>query len=167
MRVSLARHDSLMRGIIEANSGHVFKTIGDAFCAAFANAENAVSAAIAAQLALHQEDWKDTPIRVRMALHTGWAELRDNDYFGPTLNRVARLLAIGHGGQTLASEATYLQVRSHLPEGAGLQDMGQHRLKDLQQPEHAWQITHPDLPGDFPALRSLNLLLHHLPGQCQ
>src|SRR5216117_1189466 len=107
MRASLARHDALVRQAIAAHGGYVFKTGGDAFCAAFATAPKAVEAALAAQLALGIERWPDrAAIRTRMALHTGAAEIRDGDYFGPPLNHVARLLAAGHGGQTLVSEIT-------------------------------------------------------------
>ena len=100
MRLALARHDTLLRQAIEDNNGVVFKTIGDAFCAAFSTAPEALSAALTAQRALQAEVWSaPVTIKVRMALHTGAVEGRDNDYFGPPLNRVARLLATGHGGQ--------------------------------------------------------------------
>src|SRR5947207_14539559 len=87
-------------------------------------------------------------LKVRMALHTGAAELRDNDYFGQPLNRVARLLAIGHGGQVLLSQTTYDLTRDHLPPLVTLHDAGQHRLKDLARPETVFQLLHPDLPAD-------------------
>src|SRR5439155_19509733 len=100
MQAALPRHDALVRQSVAAHSGHVFKTGGDAFCAAFHTAPDALAAALEAQRALHVEHWPDpVTIRVRMALHTGAVELRDGDYFGPPLNRVARLLAAGHGGQ--------------------------------------------------------------------
>ena len=115
MRPALARHDELLRQIIASNEGVVFKTIGDAFCAAFPTASAALAAALEAQRALLTEAWAGgLTVRVRMALHTGAAELRDNDYFGQPLNRVARLLAIGHGGQTLLSEAIQAVVVSCL-----------------------------------------------------
>src|SRR5262245_16497531 len=105
--VALARHDALLRQAILANKGYVFKTIGDAFCAAFPTAPDAVQALLAAQIALRAEPWpEETPFRVRMALHTGEVESRDNDYLGPPLNRVAQLLATGHGGQSLLSHTT-------------------------------------------------------------
>src|SRR5689334_7915182 len=112
MRVALARHDDLLRAAIEAAGGYVFKTVGDAFCAAFWTAPDGLSAALAAQRALLAEPWGETgPIRVRMALHTGATEERDGDYFGPPVNRVARLLSAGHGGQTLLSGPTAELVR--------------------------------------------------------
>src|SRR6185436_6884385 len=112
--------------------GHVVKTTGDGFHAAFARAPDALAAAIDAQRRLQAEPWGEIgPLQVRMALHTGAAEERDGDYYGPPLNRAARLLASGHGGQTLVSEATAGLVRDDLPPGTGLRDLGEHRLKDL------------------------------------
>ena len=119
MRLALARHDALLRQAIENNDGVVFKTVGDAFCAAFATAPDALAAALAAQVSLHSEPWPDAVlVHVRMALHTGAAELRDNDYFGQSLNRVARLLPIGYGGQMLVSAATQELTRDALPAGS-------------------------------------------------
>src|SRR5262249_15573586 len=143
MRLALARHDALLRHAIEAHGGHVFKTIGDAFCTAFAAAPEALAAAVDAQRALLAAlDSSPSPsspsssssvrLRVRMALHTGAAEQRDGDYFGPPLNRVARLLDAGHGGQILLSQASADLVRGALPETAFLSDLGAHRLKDVQ-----------------------------------
>jgi hypothetical protein len=100
-----------------------------------------------------------------MALHTGAAEMRDADYFGPPLNRVARLLSIGHGGQVLLSQPAYELVRDHLPAGADLRDLDLHRLRDLQRPEHVYQLLHPTLPTDFPKLKSLDPLTNNLPIQ--
>ncbi len=166
MRTCLSCHDALLKSAIESSRGVVFKTVGDAFCAAFASASDAVAAALSGQLNLLTEPWQDTLcLRVRMALHTGTAELRDNDYFGRTLNRTARLLAIGHGGQILLSEATQALVKNREPAGAALTAMGEHRLKDLQQPERVFQLVHPDLLQSFPPLRSLNNLQHNLPLQ--
>jgi hypothetical protein len=156
MQVAVARHDALLRQAIEAAGGHVFKTIGDAFCAAFATAPDAVAAALAAQAALCSERWP-TPgsFRVRMALHTGLAELRQSDYFGATLNRVARLLAGGHGGQTLLSEATYDLCRDHLPPNVTMRSLGEHALRDLARREGVFQLCHPDLPCSFPPLKTM------------
>src|SRR5262245_25800198 len=106
MRVALARHDALLRQAIGANGGHVFKGMGDQFCAAFAIAPDAIAAALTAQQTLASASWGEVgPVRVRMALHTGAVEQREGDYFGPPLNRVARLLDAGHGGQVLLSQA--------------------------------------------------------------
>lgn len=164
MRLALARHDELLRQAIESNGGVVFKTIGDAFCAAFPTAPQALQAARMAQQGLqrHQEEIiSDLTLKVRMALHAGAAEQRDGDYFGPPLNRVARLLAVGHGGQVLLSQI----VHDLLPNTTSLKDMGLHRLKDLRQPEHIWQLASPGLASEFPPLRSLSLYSNNLPLQ--
>src|SRR5215472_153117 len=116
MRVALARHDALLREAIEGNGGNVFKTVGDGVCAAFSTAPEAIAAAMSGQCALLSERWPEQiALAVRMALHTGIAEASDGDYFGPPLNRVARLLAIGHGKQILLSAATAATAGAALP----------------------------------------------------
>ena len=153
MRDALARHNQILDDII-ARRGVVFKTVGDSFCAAFATATDALEAALTIQKALWAEEWMGgLRLRVRMALHTGAAEQRDGDYFGQALNRVARLLAAAHGGQTLVSAATHQLVRDALPGGATLEHLGEHSLRDLSRPEQVFHLCHPDLPGDFPPLR--------------
>jgi class 3 adenylate cyclase len=123
MRLALARHDASLTAAIQSNHGHVFKTVGDAFCAAFAMAPDAIDAALAAQRHLHALQPSAVPsaaglaLKVRIALHTGAAKVRGGDYFGPALNRVARLLAIAHGGQVLLSGATQELVQDDLPPG--------------------------------------------------
>ena len=157
MRSALVRHDALLRGCIEDREGYVFKTVGDAFCAAFSTAHQALEAALAAQVALAAEAWKGKmPLLVRMALHTGATEERSGDYFGPPLNRVARLIGAGHGGQVLISSAARELVQDALPPNTSLLDLNLHRLKDLERPEQVFQLLHPALPADFPPLRSLN-----------
>ncbi|MGH9001804.1 MAG: AAA family ATPase, partial [Acidimicrobiia bacterium] len=163
MSLALARHDELLQQAVKAAGGTVFKHTGDGVCAAFPTAPAALAAALAAQQALHGEDWSGTPLRVRMALHSGGVERRDADFFGPPLNRTARLLAIAHGGQLILSLVTAELVREALPAGAGLLDLGEHRLADLSRPEHVFQLTHPDLPVAFPQLRSLSTRRHNLP----
>jgi predicted ATPase/class 3 adenylate cyclase len=163
---ALHRHDQLMRGAIEANRGHIFKTVGDAFCAAFSHAADGVAAALDAQRALAAEDFSAVGgLRVRIAVHSGTTHERDGDYFGPTVNRVARLLAVVHGEQVVISgEAAQLLVDA-LPGQAELRDLGSHRLKDLVEPEHAWQLTAPGLRDVFPPLLSLGSLPNNLPRQ--
>jgi len=157
MPAALARHDALLRQQIAAHGGQVFKTIGDAVCAAFATAPDAMATALAIQRGLQAEDWGVTgPLRVRAALHSGAAEERDGDYFGAPLNRVARLLAVGHGGQTLLSAAAWELARDHMPPDVELCDLGEYRLKDLPRLEHIFQLVAPDLPADFPPLRTLD-----------
>ncbi|HEV8177077.1 MAG TPA: adenylate/guanylate cyclase domain-containing protein [Gemmatimonadales bacterium] len=154
MRADLARHDTLLYQTIEAQGGHVFKTIGDAFCAAFPTTQAAVQAATAAQDTLHREV---PQLRVRMAVHTGVAEERGGDYFGPALNRIARLLIAGHGGQILISQAAVDQLRESLPPEAQLLSMGEHRLRDLPDKERIYQLQLPGLPGRFPPLNTLDV----------
>jgi predicted ATPase/class 3 adenylate cyclase len=166
MSAALARHDALLCTTIMGHGGYIFKTVGDAFYTVFSTAPAAVLAALAAQRALAGADWGILdPLSVRMALHTGSAESRGDDYFGPALNRVARLLATGHGGQILLTRATQELVRAQLPPDAALRDLGQHRLKDLVQPEQVFQLIVPDLPADFPPLRTLDTHPNNLPGQ--
>lgn len=166
MSEALSRHDEILRTAIEAHNGHVFKTVGDAFHATFSAAPDALEAALEAQRALLHEAWDLTgPLRVRMALHTGAAEERDGDYFGPSLNRVARLLSAGHGGQILLSLATLELVRDRLPDESGLRDLGKRRLKDLSSPEHVFQIIAPGLRSEFPPLETLDIRRNNLPAQ--
>ena len=116
MQLALARHDQILKGVIEGHGGYVFKMVGDACCAAFSSAPSALEAALSAQRAIFKEPWdEECRIRVRMALHTGEAEEREGDYFGPPVNRVARLLSAGHGGQTLLSQATRERVCDRRP----------------------------------------------------
>lgn len=164
MGATIARHDELLRRTIETHFGHVFKTVGDAFCAAFDTAQHALAAALAAQRALHDESWGDIgALRVRMAVHVGVAEERDNDYFGPAVNRVARLLSAGHGGQVLLSLPATELARDSLPAGAALRDLGEHRLKDLDRPEHVFEVLIPGLPSSFPPLATLDARPNNLP----
>jgi predicted ATPase/class 3 adenylate cyclase len=166
MGAALARHDALLREAIEQNEGRVFKMMGDAFCSAFPTAGNALAAARAAQFALAQEPWPEPArIKVRMALHTGAAEVRDHDYFGLSLSRVARLLTAAHGGQILLSLATQELVRDGLPEGVTLRDMGERRLKDLIRPERVYQLIAPELQAEFSPLKTLDARAHNLPIQ--
>jgi class 3 adenylate cyclase len=166
MQVALARHDVILRQSIEEYGGYIFKTVGDAFCAAFPIASNALEATLAAQRALLGEVWNETqPLKVRTALHTGAAVERDGDYFGPSVYRMARLLSIGRGGQVLNSLSTSELVRDHLRAGVGIRDLGEHRLKDLFRPERVFQQTAPDLPSEFPPLRTLEVCTNNLPLQ--
>jgi class 3 adenylate cyclase len=159
----LVRHDALMHGAITAHGGVVFKTLGDTVCAAFAHAPDALAAARAAQHALQAEDWtalglpSEWPLQVRMALHSGAADARNGDYLGPPLNRTARILAAGHGGQILLSHATGELVGDALPDDVTLRDLGTYQLKGLHgtglsRPEKLFQVVNSDLPIEFPPL---------------
>src|SRR5512143_1826514 len=168
MQGALARHDEILRNAIESHGGRVIKTTGDGFHAAFETGQNGVAAALDAQQALLRASWEEIrphELRVRMGLHTGEAEARAGDFYGPSLNRAARLMAVAHGGQTLLSTTTADLVRDQLPAQASLKDLGEHRLKDLVRPEHVFQLVHPALPSDFPPLRSVDAFPNNLPVQ--
>ncbi len=155
MVLALAAHDALLRAAVEEAGGTVFKTTGDGLLAAFERPGAALRAAVAGQRALQDHVWPTTaPLLVRMAIHSGDAEIRNDDYFGPSVNRVARVLAIGHGGQVLVSSAAAALVADDLPASATLLDRGEHHLKDLARPEHVYQLAAPGLITDFPPLRS-------------
>jgi predicted ATPase/class 3 adenylate cyclase/DNA-binding SARP family transcriptional activator len=157
MNEALQRHDGLLRSAIETSGGYVFKTVGDAFCAVFSSAKGAVKAAADAQRSLSAENWPTgIPLRVRMGLHTGECEERGGDYFGPPVNRVARLMSVAHGGQVICSRATADMVGEGLPRSLGLRELGTHRLKDLSRPEELFQLVVEGLSADFPPLRSLD-----------
>ncbi len=156
MQQALVRHDEILRGVVTEHGGHVFKMVGDACYAVFSSAPEALRAGVAAQKAIFSEPWDErSRVRIRMALHTGEAEERDGDYFGPPLNRVSRLLSAGHGGQSLISKATKELVEEHLPQEVALRDMGERRLKDLKEPERIFQLLAPELPAEFPPLKTL------------
>jgi LuxR family maltose regulon positive regulatory protein len=158
MPAALARHDRILGTVIAEHHGRVFKTIGDSAHAVFATAPAALAAALATQRALHAEPWGPTgPLHVRMALHTGVAEARDGDYYGSPLNRVARILALGHGGQILLSQTTHDLVADDPPAQTSLRDLGEYHLKDLRRPEQIFQLVNPDLPAAFPPLATRDL----------
>ncbi|HLJ83631.1 MAG TPA: adenylate/guanylate cyclase domain-containing protein [Candidatus Eremiobacteraceae bacterium] len=166
MQTALRRHDELMKAAIAAHDGHIFKTIGDAYCAAFHRVPEAVAAAMAAQRAVSSEDWQTIGgLTVRMAVHAGLADERDGDYFGPTVNRVARLLSIAHGGQIILSSAAAGLIKSAPSARVQLRDLGPHRLRDLANAEQVYQVVADDLRGQFPALRSVDSLPNNLPLQ--
>ncbi|MBA2449954.1 MAG: adenylate/guanylate cyclase domain-containing protein, partial [Chloroflexi bacterium] len=166
MRPALARHDALFEMAVREHGGvHIRpRGEGDSRFAVFASAPNAVGAALAIQRAFAVETWPTPrPVRVRIGIHTGEAELRDGDYYGSAVNRCARLRGIGHGGQVLLTEATAALARDSMPSGEALLDLGEHRLKDLTQPERVFQVTAPDLPSEFAPLVSLDARPHNLP----
>ncbi len=164
MGEALAQHDHLLRVAVDGNGGSVIKTTGDGLLAVFDDPINAVGAALAAQRALRDATWGETgPLRVRMAFHAGAAETRDGDYFGPALNRVARILSIGHGGQVICSAVAADLARDRLGASVELVDLGSHRLRDIDRPEQVYQLVVADLPRDFPPLRSLSTRRSNLP----
>jgi predicted ATPase/DNA-binding SARP family transcriptional activator len=164
MTVDLARHDELLRASIEAAGGEVFSHTGDGMAAAFRAAPDAVAAAVAAQRALASAAWTAPgPLRVRMAIHVGVVQRREGNYFGPALNRVARLLGTASGGQVLCSHAAAELIGADLPADVALLDLGEHRLADLARVERVFQVAHPELWSQFPPLRSLAAHRHNLP----
>jgi len=139
MPSALARHDALVRHAVEPSGGRVFKTVGDACYAVFGAAADALAAALAAQHALMAEDWDQLPLRVRVALHAG------------------------HGGQILLTRAVLELIGERLPPGVESRDLGERRLRDITRPERIYQVVAPDLPSDFPPLRTLDLRPNNLP----
>lgn len=165
MNVALARHDGIVSDHVKAAGGTLVKSRGegDSCFAVFEEPSSAVGAAFALQRALLDEPWPgSSPIKVRMALNTGLAVCRDGDYFGSAVNRCARLRGVGHGGQILLSRTTWELAREDLPE-LSIRDLGLHRLRDVSEPEHVYQLWHPSLPVDFPALLTIGHGRHNLP----
>jgi class 3 adenylate cyclase len=156
MTAVVARHMTLLDAAIHAHEGIHFKTVGDAIQAAFPTAPAAIAAALDGQRGLLGEDWGELgALRVRMAVHAGEAEPDERgDYLAAPLNRLSRLLATGHGGQILLTQAAQQLSRGRLPAGAELRDLGEHRLRDLLEPEHVYQLLHPDTPSTSSACRS-------------
>jgi class 3 adenylate cyclase len=158
MGAAVERHDSILRAAVEGCNGRVVKVMGDGLMAVFSSAADGVGACLDAQRALRGEAWTETgPLRVRMGMHAGEAQPRAGDFFGPTVNRAARVMAAAHGGQVLLSGRAAALAEPGLPAEAGLCDLGEHRLKDLSQPEHIYQLVHPALAGDFPPLETVRL----------
>src|SRR5215510_2475782 len=150
MEIAHARHDQILREAIESNNGYVFQVIGDEFRAAFHTAGDALRATVKSQVDLNAEDWGEAPIRVRMGIHTGKAEIqRDGIYHGyVTLSHGQRVMSAAHGGQVLLSFTAQELVQDELPEGVELRDLGQRQLKDLSRPEHLFQLNIAGLPSD-------------------
>ncbi|MFN2555525.1 MAG: adenylate/guanylate cyclase domain-containing protein [Nitriliruptorales bacterium] len=166
MRAALERHDAILRRAVEDSEGRVVKTTGDGLMAVFPSASAGVKACLEAELRLQDEPWGETgPLRVRMGVHAGEADPRAGDFFGPVVNRAARIMSAAHGGQVLLSALTAELVGERLPPEAGLRDLGEHRLKDLLRPEHLFQLTHPRLPADFPPPATLSHRPNNLPTQ--
>lgn len=164
MSAALERHDRILHDSVADAGGVVFSTGGDGLAAAFARAPDALAAAVAAQRRLQAEP-SDPPLAVRMGVHSGDVEERDGDYFGPPLNRCARLMAAGHGGQILCSAVTRSLSGDQLPDDCTLRGLGRHRLRDLSDPEEVFQVEHTGLRSDFPPLRSLDTYRGNLPTQ--
>jgi predicted ATPase/class 3 adenylate cyclase len=166
----LARHHEILNQAIQARNGHVFQIIGDAFCAAFHSPTDALNAALEAQRYLQNEQWSPAPIKVRMGIHTGVAQLNSNSTQNPysghtTLALTQRIMSAGHGGQILLTNATEVLLRGQLPKDVNLRDMGEHKFKDVFQPVRVFQVIAPDLQTEFPSLRALEVFPNNLPLQ--
>jgi len=163
---ALARHDALLRDAVHSAGGVVVKTTGDGLHGVFTTTAAALDAALGAQRALAAEAW-DVPggLKVRMGLHTGDAVARDGDYYGPAINRAARVMSSAHGGQVVVSHATEEILRDALPDDIALVDLGEHRLPDLARPERIFQVVAAGLTREFPPLRSLDAIPGNLPTQ--
>src|SRR5215216_5376186 len=159
--VLLARHKDILKQVFEAQHGFVFQVVGDSFSVAFHTALDALKAAVEAQRTLQNEAWSPAPIHVRMGIHTGAAQLAENSSIeGPysgysTLAITQRIMSAAHGGQILLSQVTRDLVNEGLPADITLQDMGEHRLKDVLHPLHVYQMATADLRAHFPPLRTL------------
>ena len=166
MSQALAQHDVAARAAVEGNHGIVVKMIGDGLYAAFADPVDGLNAVLMLQQSLSDPAVTNgIPLRVRCGLHLGAVQRRDNDYFGPPVNRTARIMGAAHGGQILLSQAVVDSLGARLPAEVTLRDLGGIRLKDLTAPERVYQIVHPQLRQDFPALRSLEATPNNLPQQ--
>src|SRR5215212_6529746 len=160
------RHHAILQSAMDLHNGYVFQIIGDAFCAAFHSTNDGIRAAIEAQRQLQNENWGETSIKVRMGIHTGEAEKRENDYRGYlTLAKVQRVMSVAYGGQILLSNASAELIHNELQEGIMLRNLKEHRLKGLPGPERLWQAVTPNLQQDFPPLQSLKEIPNNLPVQ--
>lgn len=167
MPALLARHHEILHQSIQAQNGYIFQIIGDAFCVAFSSAVETVNAAIDAQQCLQSEQWSPAAIKVRMGIHTGIAQIKDDGQYSgyTTMASTQRIMSAGQGGQVLISGATRELVRDSLPANTELMDLGEKRLKDLLRPERLYQLNISGLPSIFPPLKTLDSFLNNLPIQ--
>lgn len=161
---ALDKHHEILYDVIDSNNGFVFKIVGDSFCCAFGNTEDAVKAAINCQLKLNSTDWDDMTIKVRMGIHSGEAEFIDKDYSGyVTLSRSSRIMSIAHGGQILLTQEVYENIKDNTDLKISFRDFGKRKLKDIIIPEHVYQILSDDLPSEFAPLKSQDARQNNLP----
>jgi predicted ATPase/class 3 adenylate cyclase len=166
MREALAHHDAIARAAVDGNSGRIVKMLGDGVHAVFEDPLDAVHAAVEMQHALADADSTGgIALKVRCGIHAGVVERRDNDFFGRTVNRAARVMGVAHGGQVLVSQTVEALVANRLGAEVSLFDLGNVRLRDLANPEHVYQVAHRGLRTGFPALRSLEVTPNNLPQQ--
>src|SRR6476646_11692718 len=159
-------HHAIVRAVLDQTGGNEVKTEGDSFFAIFGRASDALAAAVAVQRDLAAHAWpSNVRVAVRMGIHTGEVGRVANEYIGLDIHRAARISASGHGGQVVLSATTRDLVAGRLPAGVGLLDLGEHRLKDLQEPEHLYQLVIDGLRSEFPPLRSLATRFDLLPAE--
>ena len=168
MPALLARHNEILDQAIMNHNGYIMRIVGDSYSAAFHNGRDAVDSALEAQNKFDKEHWSPAPIKVRMGIHTGTAKLKDDsenpEYDGyATLALTQRVMSAGHGGQLLISQAAHDLLAGNLPESAKLVDMGEHNLKDIVQVQRIYQVNAPDLPSEFPPLKTQKVKKHNLP----
>jgi predicted ATPase/class 3 adenylate cyclase len=164
MKDALDRHYTILRREIESNRGMVMNTMGDGLFAAFAAPGDAVAAAVGAQRGLTADRWDTTgPLRVRMGLHTGQVQQSEGEYYGPVLNRSARLMASAHGGEIVCSAVTAEMIAEILPPETKLFDLGEHLLRNLSTPERIFQVRAAGLEHEFPPIRTVSPLRGNLP----
>lgn len=165
-QTALQSQERMVSEAMLRHSGHIAESRAEEMCAVFTLATDAVEAGLEAQRALHSHLWADrAELRVRMGIHTGEAQIISGIYVGLAVHRAARICRAGHGGQVLISGVTRELVGDSLPNGASLKDLGDHRMKDLGRAEKLYQLLHPDLSANFPALRTLDALPNNLPAQ--
>ena len=168
MDQAMERHHAIVAELVGLHDGHlpVDQGEGDARFAAFSDATNAVACSIAIQLAFSEEPWPaETPIRVRMGLHTGRAFVREGNYFGESVSRTARIRGLAVGGQILMSQSAYEAAKPEQLAAATVADLGLARLKGLSRPEQVFQVSQGRLPSEFPPLRTDDLRTNNLPSQ--
>ena len=166
MRPVMARHDAVSKAAVERHHGTIVKMTGDGVHAAFNSPLDALIATLEIQQLLSAPDATEgLALPLRCGLHAGIDERRDGDFYGRAVNRAARIMSAAHGGQMLLSKAVAEQVSGALPEGVSLRDLGTVRLRDLSSPEHVYQVQHPQLRAEFPALRSLEATPNNLTQQ--
>ena len=166
MKEAMARHDAILREAIDDHDGTVVKVTGDGLLAVFTEPTDATATALQAQLGFEDEAWEETgPLRVRIGMHVGEGQYRAGDYYGPAVNRAARVMSAGHGGQVLVSGPVAVSVEDRLPDEVSLRDLGEHRLKDLAGPEHLFQLVVPGLRDTFPPVATLDMRPNNLPTQ--
>jgi predicted ATPase len=167
MMSALTRHDLLLKDAVESNRGRIIKTTGDGLHAVFEDPDDGISAALAGQQAIATETWpvEIAPLMVRMGLHSGKSQERDGDYYGSEVNRAARVMGLGYGGQVLLSEMIASLIKRSIPKECSLTDLGEHRLKGIAVLERIFQLSHTELAAEFPPLKSLATFKHNLPRQ--